>query len=138
VEPVISTPIPIVGVDVDAVARIELDGISAGQRVWLDIWKDGRVVNVVEVIAEDGGVSEATLRETVNSLSPVSSLAYEELDDSALPFFSVVVPTICGNPARVQNAVECLANLDYPHFEIIVVDNRPGPQSPATSILRRR
>jgi glycosyltransferase involved in cell wall biosynthesis len=124
---VISTPIPIVGVDVDAVARIDMDGISAGQRVWLDIWKDGRVVNVVEVIAEDGGVSEATLRETVDSLSPVISLAYEELDDSALPFFSVVVPTICGNPARVQNAVECLANLDYPHFEIIIVDNRPDP-----------
>jgi len=127
VVPVISTPIPIVGVDVDAVARVALPGVVAGQRVWLELTRKGRVVGVVEVTAEDEGVSEATLREQIARLAPVTSLDFEVLDDSQLPFFSVVVPTICGTPARLQNAVNCLLNLDYPHYEIIIVDNRPNP-----------
>jgi glycosyltransferase involved in cell wall biosynthesis len=126
----ISTPIPIVSVDVDAVARVVLEGVVTGQRVWLELARGGRVVGVVEVTAEDGGVSEETLRESIAAVAPVSSLAYEVLDDSALPFFSVVVPTICSIPARLQRAVDCLANLDYPHYEIIIVDNRPDPNRP--------
>lgn len=125
--PVISTPIPIVGVDVDAPARVAIEGVVTGQRVWLELTRSGRVVGVCEVTAEDGGVSEAALRECIGSLTPVSSLPYEVLEDSALPFFSVVVPTICGIPARLQKAVDCLVNLDYPHYEIIIVDNRPDP-----------
>lgn len=125
--PVISTPIPIVGVDVDAVGPVVIEGVTTGQRVWLELNRGGRVVAVVEVTAEDGGVSEATLRERIARLSPVSSLAFEVLEDDALPFISVVVPTICGTPARLQKAVECLVNLDYPHYEIIIVDNRPDP-----------
>ena len=124
---VISTPIPIVGVDVDAVAPVVIEGVTSGQRVWLELNHGGRVVAVVEVTAEDGGVSEATLRERIAALSPMSSLDFEVLEDNALPFISVVVPTICGTPARLQKAVECLVNLDYPHYEVIIVDNRPDP-----------
>src|SRR5664280_770608 len=98
----ISTPIPIVGVDVDEPARVALEGVVTGQRVWLELNRNGRVLGVCEVTAEDGGVSEADLRECIAALAPVSSLAYEVLEDSALPFFSVVVPTICGTPARLQ------------------------------------
>jgi len=115
------------GVDVDAVSRVAIEGVKVGQRVWLEISDGGRVVGVVEVQAEEGGVSQGVLEESIAALAPVSSLVYEELDDSALPFCSVVVPTICGTPARLQRTVECLVNLDYPHFEIIVVDNRPDP-----------
>ena len=125
--PVISTPIPIVGVDVDSVARVALDGVTAGQRVWLELSKAGRVIAVVEVTADDGGVSDATLKETIARLPVVSSLDFEALDDGALPFCSVVLPTICGTPARLQKTVECLVNQDYPHFEIVIVDNRPDP-----------
>jgi glycosyltransferase involved in cell wall biosynthesis len=124
---VISTPIPIVGVDVDAVVRVALEGVATGQRVWLELNRGGRVVGVCEVKAEDGGVSEAALRECIAGLAPVSSLPYEVINDSALPFFSVVVPTICRIPARLQKAVDYLVNLDYPHYEIIIVDNRPDP-----------
>jgi len=129
--PVNSTPIPIVGVDIDAVAPVDLQGVASGQRVWLELTQGGRVVGVVEVTADGGGVSESTLIESIARLAPVTSLAYETLDDGELPFFSVVVPTICTTPGRLQNAVECLVNLDYPHYEVIIVDNRPDPDRPS-------
>jgi GT2 family glycosyltransferase len=122
-----STPIPIVGVDVDAVARVEIDGVAAGQRIRLEFARGGQVVGVVEVPAEEGGVSEATLRASIDGLAPVTSLAYEILDDGALPFISVVVPTTCATPARLQEVVDGLVNLNYPHFEVIIVDNRSDP-----------
>ncbi len=130
VVPVISTPIPIVEVDVDTVAPLKLEGVAAGQRVWLELTKQGRVIAVVEVRADDGEVSESTLREAIARCPPVASLDFVVVDDRDLPFFSVVVPTICGTPARLQQTVECLVNLDYPHFEIIVVDNRPDSNRP--------
>ena len=40
------------------------------------------------------------------------------------PFVSVVVPTI-GRTPRLRPALESLAALDYPRFEIIIVDNAP-------------
>jgi glycosyltransferase involved in cell wall biosynthesis len=40
---------------------------------------------------------------------------------------SVVVPTICKNPQRLKLTVDHLLGLNYPKFDIIVVDNRPDP-----------
>jgi GT2 family glycosyltransferase len=43
---------------------------------------------------------------------------------NAAPFVSVVVPTTGRNPKLVPN-LESLAALDYPNFEVVVVDNAP-------------
>jgi glycosyltransferase involved in cell wall biosynthesis len=40
------------------------------------------------------------------------------------PFVSVVVPT-CGRTPLFESALDSLAALDYPHYEIVVVDNAP-------------
>ncbi|MGW5668405.1 glycosyltransferase [Micromonospora sp. NPDC003776] len=40
------------------------------------------------------------------------------------PFATVVVPT-CGRTPLFEQALDSLAALDYPHFEIVVVDNAP-------------
>ena len=44
----------------------------------------------------------------------------------ALPRASVVVPCNFARPAQLRRCVERLVELDYPDYEVIVVDNRPG------------
>lgn len=41
------------------------------------------------------------------------------------PFVSVVIPTH-NRPDRIQSCLRTLLELDYPHYEIVVVDNAPG------------
>ena len=53
--------------------------------------------------------------------------ASAELPDRPLPSMAVVVPTNLGRPAQLRACVESLTVLDYPDYEIVVVDNRPGP-----------
>ena len=51
-----------------------------------------------------------------------------------LPSMAVVVPTNLGRPGQLRVCVESLRTLDYPDYEIIVVDNRPDP-SPEHELL---
>jgi hypothetical protein len=46
--------------------------------------------------------------------------------DSALPFATVVVPTVFRRAEELSRCVDALVRLDYPAYEVIVVDNRPG------------
>jgi len=46
--------------------------------------------------------------------------------DAELPFASVVLPTVFARDAALLEAVKSLCALDYPRFEVIVVDNRPA------------
>ncbi|HWB36149.1 MAG TPA: glycosyltransferase family A protein, partial [Rugosimonospora sp.] len=41
------------------------------------------------------------------------------------PFISVVVPTVMQRGELLERSIGALAALDYPEFEVIVVDNRP-------------
>lgn len=43
-----------------------------------------------------------------------------------LPPASVVVPSNFARPAQLRRCAERLVELDYPDYEVIVVDNRPG------------
>jgi GT2 family glycosyltransferase len=56
-----------------------------------------------------------------------SSTAHSQ---SLLPSIAVVVPTNLGRPEQLRSCVQSLTELDYPDFEIVVVDNR---RAPATS-----
>jgi hypothetical protein len=56
-------PIPIVQVDVDELTNLVIDDVLAGQRVWLEVMKDGQVVGIVEATAEAaGGLSKSELQ----------------------------------------------------------------------------
>ena len=48
----------------------------------------------------------------------------------SLPTMAVVVPTNLGRPEQLRACVASLAELDYPDFEIVVVDNRRQPAGP--------
>jgi glycosyltransferase involved in cell wall biosynthesis len=50
--------------------------------------------------------------------------------DRPLPSIAVVVPTNLGRPTQLRSCVQSLTQLDYPDFEIVVVDNRTGAAPP--------
>ena len=52
------------------------------------------------------------------------------------PFVSVVVPT-CGRTPLFESALDSLAALDYPHYEIVVVDNAPQVTDTARIVAGR-
>jgi GT2 family glycosyltransferase len=60
--------------------------------------------------------------------------ARTDCERRALPSMAVVVPTNLGRPAQLRACVESLRRLDYPDFEIVVVDNRHEP-APAHDLL---
>ncbi|MFR9776601.1 glycosyltransferase [Micromonospora sp. MS34] len=52
------------------------------------------------------------------------------------PFVSVVVPT-CGRTPLFESTLDSIAALDYPHYEIVVVDNAPQVSGTARTVAAR-
>ncbi|MFG3684816.1 glycosyltransferase [Micromonospora sp. NPDC047740] len=52
------------------------------------------------------------------------------------PFVTVILPT-CGRTPLFESTLDSLAALDYPHFEIVVVDNAPQVSDTARTIASR-
>ena len=124
-------PIPIVGVDLDDDTVVAVSGVDAGQRVWVEVSRRGQIVAIVEMNVGVNGISIDEVRREVSKLAPSNVSSAELLSDDELPAASVVVPTINSNPERLRTAVHELLNLDYPNYDIIVVDNRPDPERTA-------
>lgn len=117
-------PIPIVRVELDPVGLTDALNSQQGDRVWVEATYHRQVVGVKEVVADDHRLSTDTLRDLVDQFA--DGLPYHQLDvdDRLLPRVTVVVPTICSNPAFLRRTVDSLLAMDYPDFEVIVVDNR--------------
>jgi glycosyltransferase involved in cell wall biosynthesis len=56
--------------------------------------------------------------------------------DQPTPFISVVVPT-CGRTRLLGRALDSLAALDYPCYEVVVVDNAPHDPTTARYVAQR-
>jgi GT2 family glycosyltransferase len=120
-------PIPIVQVDVARVADVVLAGSLDGQRVWVEVCRDGQIVGVLEMETQSGVVLADDIRERTRDLATVTVSTRVDVPREELPQMSVVVPTICKNPQRLKLTVDHLLNQNYPRFDLVVVDNRPEP-----------
>lgn len=123
-------PLRLIQVDVDSLGDAVLPEMAADDRVWVEMVKRGQVVGVREVRAERGTLPLAVLEELAARFSDVTPWPYREIAEELLPTASVVVATICREPGRLARTVDALVALDYPDFEIIVVDNRSGGGEP--------
>jgi hypothetical protein len=121
-------PIPIIRVDLDVLTDVAINDVVAGQRVWLEVVKEDQVVGVVETFAEVGGLKRSTLESATAALAHIVLPPHERIADELLPRATVIVPTICQDPARLIRGLEALLALDYPDYEIIIVDNRPDTE----------
>lgn len=101
----------------------------------------GRPLGVVECAVPDGGLPRARVKELVAFAggAPADPPATPLVDPAphleALPFVSVVVATR-DRPDALHRCLESLARLDYPSFEIIVVDNCPSSSETAELVTR--
>jgi len=122
-----SSPVRLVRIDIgdEEAADIGLD-VPAGHRLWIEISKFGQVVGVVERSADEVGISAATIKDLIRQFADVGTSNGETFPAERLPKASVVVATIYRRVDLLDRAVKSLLDLDYPDYEIIVVDNRVG------------
>ncbi|MGB7103292.1 MAG: hypothetical protein WBD82_01720, partial [Acidimicrobiales bacterium] len=67
------TPIPIVQVDLDAMADVVIDGASVGQRVWVEVIKNGQIVGIIEAaVTEFEGLSASELQSLTSSFADIT------------------------------------------------------------------
>ncbi len=116
-------PISLVRVELDApVASIYVpDGFD--DRVWLEASRGGVVVGRDEVTAIDRVVTAEDISSFTQRFADIETPVFNVPDDE-LPTATVVVPTICRHPEELVATVSHVLSMDYPRFDVIVVDNR--------------
>ncbi len=91
-------------------------------RLWVVGWRAG----VPQIIVEIGDVDAGRLERQVRSLAHDRPMGPDTaLPDPVLPRISVVVPTVVQRVSELGVCLDGLAALDYPDFEVVLVDNRP-------------
>lgn len=125
--------IPIVRVELDALVDVGLDDVADGQRVWLEVTRHGQVVGLKEATVRAGELSADYLVDVTKDLATIVVATLPPLPDSSLPRATIVVPTICRDAEELARTIGSLLALDYPDFEVIVVDNRQDLATPFPS-----
>ncbi|TFV60093.1 glycosyltransferase [Mycobacterium sp. PS03-16] len=100
--------------------RVLLHGGGGFRRARLLVWSNDQVRGSVEVAVDDSAVNAADLRAAICELP--CALVEPEVE---LHPISVVLCTK-DRPLQLRDALEGLVALDYPNFEIVVVDNNPA------------
>jgi glycosyltransferase involved in cell wall biosynthesis len=103
----------------------------SGQRwsgAWLVVRDAGEPLGMVEVpLAEQEVLSAQEVRARVEPLlAGPPRRQWLSLPDTELPRISVVVATDLRRPERLRACLAALGRLDYPDFEVLVVDNHRG------------
>jgi GT2 family glycosyltransferase len=104
---------------------------------WILVCRSGRTLGIVEIPLQDTRIAAAELERELRRQLGEGWSRQPYGDMPTLARASVVVPTNFARPAQLRRCLECLAALDYPDYEVIVVDNRP-PGSPPVELARAR
>ncbi len=122
-------PTRVVRVDVDELSAVDCEHPAGGlySAVWVLAVRSGQPLGMVEIEVSSPtiGAEElgARLRDELDQTWQLH--VADARDDVALPPATVVVPTNVGRPEQLLACVARLCELDYPHYEVLVVDNRP-------------
>ncbi len=135
-------PARIIQVDVDVQSDSPSNGFGVGQRLWIEVVKKGQVIGVLQAFAPEGMMPQSLVDDIREKFKDAELSLPTLLANELLPKASVIVPTIVHRPRELVRTVESLLSLDYPNFEIIVIDNRsrqnhePMPVFPSDERIR--
>jgi GT2 family glycosyltransferase len=123
-------PIKLATIDVEHCPE-RITGGDAHDGLWALVREGGRPRGMIELAFEASDLDGERLRAAIAALptSPAPP-ADTRVPASALPFISVVVPTMLERLDDLHACLRSLAALDYPAYEVIVVDNRPAGAEP--------
>jgi glycosyltransferase involved in cell wall biosynthesis len=126
----LSEPLPAL----DGAGEDTADGAARFGVAWVLVRLFGEPLGVVTVeLPADGGLDPASLGAVIRDALGSEIAERSELPDhdsagapalGPSPFISVVVCTR-GRPQRLGSCLEAVCKQDYPHFELVVVDNAP-------------
>jgi GT2 family glycosyltransferase len=98
------------------------------KRVEVLVRRDGRAAGMVKLDLDDGGPTLADQLVAAAARLPASADApWSRFEPTSWPRVTVAIPTTFGGVQSLSVAVASIAQLDYPEFEIVLVDNRPVP-----------
>ena len=121
---------------VDAVDDVAVD--PPGDACWVEASAHGHVVGLVEARLRRRGLTDAARsRRRATFRGDGRAHCDARCPTTSSPFASVVVPTICSGPTSSRRTIASLDALDYPDFEIVVVDNRAGGRDRRSPRSRR-
>ncbi|MGB9111575.1 MAG: glycosyltransferase [Acidimicrobiales bacterium] len=127
-------PIKVVVADAEAPPEITPERAEGGRyRSALVYFREGRrPLGRFEIELDRGTLSSSAVGNAIRerlaadgnraALAPMPGL--DPKTEVSLPFASVVIPTLCSRIDDLSRCIEALNKLDYPDYEIVVVDNR--------------
>jgi cellulose synthase/poly-beta-1,6-N-acetylglucosamine synthase-like glycosyltransferase len=98
---------------------------------WILVLDSGYPMGCVEVPVDGDVVSAEKIQQEIRRQIGSRTAAARPAPTAALPRISVVIPTNLARPDQMQRCAARLAELDYPDYEVIIVDNRQGGGPPA-------
>jgi GT2 family glycosyltransferase len=123
-------PIKLATIDVENFPEA-IDGRPGYGALWALVREHDRPRGMIRVPFEDGSVSRRQLVVATAALpAPSRAPAPRGAPKHLLPSMSVVVPSLLERAEDLQTCLTSLADLDYPDYEVIVVDNRPAGAPP--------
>jgi GT2 family glycosyltransferase len=98
------------------------------RRVEVLVRRDGRAVGMVKLDLDEGGPTLADQLVLAAAQLPASvDASWSGVEPTSWPRVTVAIPTTFAGVQSLSVAVASIAHLDYPEFEIVLVDNRLAP-----------
>jgi hypothetical protein len=119
-------PIKVSVIDVER-CPAEISGAPDYTALWALVREHGRPRGMIRLPFEHEVLSRGELARTIATL-PLGTAQppLERPSTRGLPAITVVIPSLLARSASLDACLRSLAQLDYPEYEVIVVDNRPA------------
>ena len=105
-----------------------IDGDSF-DAVWVLVRDGGWPVGLVEMPCRDGVVTASALATRLAELPAERGATRTPIADGALPKVTIIVSTLLDREQELRRCLKSLAQLNYPRYEVLLIDNRPAPSA---------
>lgn len=117
-------PVKVGVIDVEQCPE-SIDGAPGYAALWAVVRERGRPRGMIKLPFNGTALSRDELEEAIAALPEVASNELvDRQPEQRLPKISVVIPTLIEREELLRACLRSLAALDYPDYEVIVVDNR--------------